>query len=345
MEANDADDTWVRNFKDMVLVTKFLGTILGLGMMCLTLYSATVVGWSLMGPFLWSLALTAAGMMIGFLFGIPTVVQGDSQGPPASGEPLAEEDDSSQPSRYRQKVNTNLEDISDWLTKILVGAGLVQLSKIAEFLNGLGYTIGRSLGNDEVAHAIAIAMIVLFTVMGFLYGFLLTRLYLQGALARADLDVPGELRRTVNALVTTVAPTVGRRRPRRAADLEGNIVSDETWNEDPHKGFAKGKSEQNHRRLTAEIQPVSGTGAVNRVHLEVASTSLAHPLRGPVTFLLHPTFAENKIEVHPNAKGVASLDILAAGVFTVGATADSGATKLELNLADVTGGSEAFYKN
>lgn len=61
----------------------------------------------------------ATGGMAGFLFGIPRSAQ-EPQG--SAGLPLE------QASEY--KVNTNLEQISDWLTKIIVGIGLTQLGTV-----------------------------------------------------------------------------------------------------------------------------------------------------------------------------------------------------------------------
>ena len=54
-------------------------------------------------------AASAAGAFSGFLFGIPRVLQSDH---------LASQESS------RVLSNSNLEQISDWLTKILVGVGL-----------------------------------------------------------------------------------------------------------------------------------------------------------------------------------------------------------------------------
>src|SRR5204862_8287798 len=62
------------------------------------------------------------GGLIGFLFGIPRSLadqdrRGDQSGPSA-----------------RYQANTNLEQISDWLTKILVGVGLVKFTAFARLI-------------------------------------------------------------------------------------------------------------------------------------------------------------------------------------------------------------------
>jgi hypothetical protein len=108
----------------------------------------------------------AVGTLFGFLFGIPRTLQDQggagTQATSGSG-PL-------------QATNTNLEQISDWLTKILVGVGLTQLNNIRHELRDLGnyFAIGSS-------PAVTLAMVLNFSVAGFLTGYLLTRLFLTGA--------------------------------------------------------------------------------------------------------------------------------------------------------------------
>src|ERR1700726_2684736 len=79
-------------------------------------WSATAVA------MLWAIACILAGGALGFLFGIPKSVQG---------APVATEGPKARPqSAYAQRVNTSLEEVSDWLTKLLLGIGLVQLGKV-----------------------------------------------------------------------------------------------------------------------------------------------------------------------------------------------------------------------
>jgi len=78
---------------------------------------------------MWSLATYAFGFGIGFLFGIPRVLQRDVLTP----------NDYTDRDNYIQRVNTNLEQISDWLIKIIVGLGLVQLQQIPGFLKRVSF--------------------------------------------------------------------------------------------------------------------------------------------------------------------------------------------------------------
>jgi hypothetical protein len=58
------------------------------------------------------------------------------------------------------------------------------------------------------------------------------------------------------------------------------------------------------------------------------------PLRGAVRFYLHDTFLNDRPVVSVSPAGVAELSIDAWGAFTVGAVADGGLTRLELDLAE-----------
>src|SRR5687768_7771174 len=124
-------------------------------------------------------ASIATGGLLGFLFGIPrTPPETGKNGAEAAG--VASDD---QGNRLPYLPNTNLEQISDWLTKILVGVGLTQISSLPLKLDALaGYTAGCFAGSK----ATALAVLVYFSLAGFLIGFLWTRLYLPRALRDAD---------------------------------------------------------------------------------------------------------------------------------------------------------------
>ena len=77
--------------------------------------------------------------------------------------------------------NTNLEEVSDWLTKIIVGLGLVQFDKIRTFVEELGESVSHSI-TPEVSNGsetIAIAAMLYGFVCGFLFYYVWarTRLY------------------------------------------------------------------------------------------------------------------------------------------------------------------------
>ena len=88
--------------------------------------------------------------------------------------------------RARYRANTNLEQISDWLTKILVGVGLTQLAKVPGALGSAADRFGGALGGGDAGGPCAIAIILFFMTSGFLFGYLWTRIYLASALEEAD---------------------------------------------------------------------------------------------------------------------------------------------------------------
>jgi len=128
---------------------------------------------------MWALAALASGGLLGFLFGVPRVEQSFATGD-ASPDGAAPE--SASGTVYRQTVNTNLTEISDWLTKIIVGVSLVQLTKIPPRFQSLA----EYLAGNEHDPGFVGGILVFFGVTGFLSGYLLTRLFLAGAFSEAD---------------------------------------------------------------------------------------------------------------------------------------------------------------
>jgi hypothetical protein len=125
-------------------------------------------------------------VLLGFLFGIPRSLQnqgGDRELSPDSANSNVGRKDLI----VQYRANTNLEQISDWLTKILVGVGLSQLNNFPTLFQRAGAYFGGALGGGEVGSALAITVIVYFSIGGFLGGYLGTRLFLGGQLVKADL--------------------------------------------------------------------------------------------------------------------------------------------------------------
>lgn len=131
------------------------------------------------------------GGALGFLFGIPRTLQQEAANPGSEGGPGAEAGSTGPRIDYR--VNTNLEQISDWLTKILVGVSLTQISEIRDGLIALTEFSARGLGPEAQGQVFAFALLSYSAVLGFLFGYLWTRLSLAGALRAADQAAIGNL--------------------------------------------------------------------------------------------------------------------------------------------------------
>jgi hypothetical protein len=139
---------------------------------------------------LWSLAWFAIGFLLGFLFGIPKAVQRDAGNAGVTKTAPGTSSASDGPTAaapYQLRVNTNLEEISDWLTKILVGATLTQLVKIPGLAAGAASYIARGLSEPQnSAQAFAAAIVLFFPTIGFFAGYVLTRMFFSGAFVRSD---------------------------------------------------------------------------------------------------------------------------------------------------------------
>lgn len=130
--------------------------------------------------------------------------------------------------------------------------------------------------------------------------------------------------------------------PLAAARSSTIEVSRGAAEDDPWKGAFGGRAEANARRLTATVTPLPHRPEWFSVELAVASTAPRKaPLTGTVRFFLHDTFS-NPQPVVPVQNGRAEISLLAWGAFTVGAVADDGSTRLELDLAELPGVPEPF---
>lgn len=120
-------------------------------------------------------AAFAVGALLGLLFGIPRSGVGRNAPP--------DED----PTRYRIRPNGNLEEISDWLTKILVGVTLVQFAEVARFAGRLVNSVGAGIGtSDPRSLLLAGSLLTYFAVVGFLVGYMWVRLRLPDDLHDAE---------------------------------------------------------------------------------------------------------------------------------------------------------------
>ncbi|WNG45609.1 hypothetical protein F0U60_17005 [Archangium minus] len=144
-------------------------------------------------------AALLVGGLLGFLFGIPRTLQRDLRRDASRNG--AHGDASAEPSReLSYQANTNLEQISDWLTKILVGVGLTQTSTIKDALWRFSEHTISALGGFKSNGLFFSALLVYFLVSGFLLSYLWTRLYFAGELQQADLaaSLGGKLKQVEN---------------------------------------------------------------------------------------------------------------------------------------------------
>lgn len=145
------------------------------GLICIGFYSCTAQFMGHIAHAFGLFVLTAGatfllGALLGFLFAIPKASEVKTENGGKQG--------------YR--ANTNLEQISDWLTKILLGVGLTQMDEISNKISSISQSMAGEmnlLGHEAMFIS---ALIVFYTVCGFLNGYLLTRIVLPGIFAKSD---------------------------------------------------------------------------------------------------------------------------------------------------------------
>jgi hypothetical protein len=150
-----------------------------LGGLWIVIYSFATPGhhWSHLGVgMLTALAAFLSGCVIGFLFGIPRIV--------SSGE-LRHTKGS-----QAYVPSTNLAEVSDWLTKLLLGAGLVQLTRLGAPIGHLidtvaaGLTPSAAAAPSPAAKVMAGAILFGYAAIGLLDAYVVTTMWYQQKLAK-----------------------------------------------------------------------------------------------------------------------------------------------------------------
>src|SRR5450755_4341638 len=163
---------------------------MALGFVVILIYVTQVpsaVRWSVFGT---ALAIAGAayltGAVVGFLFGIPQTAQGF--GPSSDG------------TQYRG--NTNLEHVSDWLTKIIVGVGLVQIGRAIPALSKLAEILKVPLGGQPSSAAFGLGLTITYALWGFFYLYLWSRAFFARELQlTSTVKLPSDERKSTNALI------------------------------------------------------------------------------------------------------------------------------------------------
>jgi len=133
--------------------------------------------WHYATAVLWAMMCLSVGALVGFLFGVPRVSLGSSQ-------------------LITHSPNSNIEVVSDWLTKIIVGVGLLEFRQVGGFVNSLSVELGtalalhQSIRGERESAAFAQALIVYFFFAGLVQGYLLTRIYLSRRFAEHESPRP-----------------------------------------------------------------------------------------------------------------------------------------------------------
>ncbi|TWI97547.1 hypothetical protein JN11_03367 [Mucilaginibacter frigoritolerans] len=122
---------------------------------------------------IWALAIFLLGAVIGILFGVPKNVSS----PVTNVVTQMNAGTLEQGNSSLKSSTTNLTEISDWLTKIVLGAGLVQLKEMPHFILKVAdkMALGVSLKSSYYSTSLCAAVIIYYLCFGLLCGYFAMR--------------------------------------------------------------------------------------------------------------------------------------------------------------------------
>ncbi len=392
--------------KDRVLndpLSGFWGVLLIfliLSLVFIIAYGAVVGSWQIVWMELSiGFGACALGVLMGFLFGLPRglatlvsaapVTNGNANPVSQNGNATTTAVANGNNAGVNSPLSTNLEQVSDWLTKILIGAGLVGIGKIGEVLHEIGEYVcdnthitatGTNLIVRTVdgANVLTQAVVVSFAILGFMAGYLWTRINYSEIQARADRNIllpeqfKKEINKEVNQAVTEAKEGIKTELVQLGDKIEENkqAISNPGLLENPDISqwpaetrekydlymampkdsktdpaadvFANHPSSIDTRSLEASIVKEL---PYNRLILELKVTgTAAAPLEGEVTFLLHPTYTTKTRRLIAK-DNQAKIEVGADGAYTLVAIMDNGQTVLTYNLQNIPGAPQWFIDN
>jgi len=325
-------------------------------------------------------ALFVSGGMLGFLFGIPKIDKTISSTSSVAAVPVlpgttpAPVGMLTSNSRFNFSDNANLEEISDWLTKIIVGLTLVQFNNIKKMLDEGAKSINRTLELTYYDfYVFGYAMIIFYLVMGFLVSYFWTRtnyvyilekgkgdivalqkenIYLKKDNRELEID-KAELKeavqqesslRAVNESNNAEFKPIERINANEELEkivLELLRIHEIKVGDDPQKGRWGGLSESNSRKLEAVVTKSATIKNFYDVKFTIRSTDSAKPLNTTVVLLLHDSFGKDIVYLKPE-NNRAEITLPAYEAFTAAAICDNGTTFLELDLNNLPGNPPGF---
>jgi tetratricopeptide (TPR) repeat protein len=165
-------------------------------------------------------AATMVGALLGFLFGIPRSLQQRPAVAPAAADASQTPSD-----KTRLLSNTSVEEISDWLTKIIIGVGLVQFHTFVGYLYqaallAAGFAAGREIDvsadapwlhyKPGYASPFFFALILVCLIAGCLVAYLETRTRLTLLFVSAEKATKEDEKKLIDAAGRSVATIQGR---------------------------------------------------------------------------------------------------------------------------------------
>jgi len=308
------------------------------------------------------LASSAVGAVAGLLFGIPkrsALAGATARDPQGEARPM------------QISANTSLEEVSDWLTKTIIGVGLVSWAALLRTLDEAGLRVGLALfGPGPAALPGGVAILLASSSSAALAAYLWFSRYLPSEFDQAYRGVNAHDPRGLTQQRSAVAPpaptggaasfdrsiekglvdaeqvggdgksTEAKLRlavDRKYAQMQRAPLRIDDWAKGMFGGLATVDNAFGHRELSAKVQG----GRRGTYTVEMCVTAEPRP-DAEAVFFLHDTFNNPTPAIAFDQTGRAVLTIKAIGAFTVGVLTDDGTTELELDLSELAGAPKAF---
>lgn len=131
---------------------------------------------------LWAGVFLITGGVLGFLFGVPS-----AKPPTGSGVDVA-----------IHQAQTNLQQISDWLTKIMIGVAMINIRQFPEQLGQLAKYVAAGL-RGPADEPFVMALIIYFVLAGVVIGFFGCRVYFRIAATEGGAAAIAEFTETLES--------------------------------------------------------------------------------------------------------------------------------------------------
>ncbi|MBE7169507.1 MAG: hypothetical protein INR73_02895 [Williamsia sp.] len=274
-------------------------------------------------------------------------------------------------SAFAYSDNTNLEEVSDWLSKIIVGLTLIKIRTIIGWIDQSARSIQHSYhmcnGDSSSFYVFGYGIIILYFLAGggIIYLWARTNLGLILTESRKKQAEMQKSQQAITSLQAIANPEMNINNDGRSVQIHEALLAlgDEARNfpteefknktesiynakpvvdkTDIQNGRWGGIAKANDKVLEATYDPAASTNGIYKIILKVRSTNTEKPLTGQVAFFLHDTFP-SQIIYTVAVNNLAQVSLMAYEAFVTGARLEDG-TELELNLNTVSGFPNDFY--
>lgn len=285
-----------------------------------------------------AIAALGAGGALGLLFGLPTTR-------------------TSAAGWYSE--STSLEQIADWLVKIIVGVTLTQFNELTERFDRASTALTRGMMCPEAracGEETGAVLLGAFFVLGFLVSYLWMRRYFmvelvhgRGEALRREHEVMSLAEHAGTIQQRVVGPdrsdfnALAMRVVANAPASDGPAVEPGPDEDDPWKGAFGASAKADGAQLTARVAALRHKPGLFDIELllEVEDEAKRSAYDGKrAHFYLHPTFSR-PVQAVRIRHGRARLPLVAYGAFTVGVQLPDQA-RLELDLSELADAPQAF---